>query len=189
MHFTVEAQNIVSNFLCPGDIAIDATAGNGFDTLFLTEAVGDSGMVYAVDIQSQAIEVVRQKLREANRESRCQLVVASHDQLESIVPQELHGRVAAAMFNLGYLPFGNKSITTQASSTVAALDQVLMLLKPNGLLCVLAFLGHDGGSEEATEVAQWIQRHQDALSIEKFQDANNQRSPILWKLVRRAATP
>jgi 16S rRNA C1402 N4-methylase RsmH len=188
MHFTVEAQNMVSQFVKPGDIAIDATAGNGFDTLFLTEAVGESGTVYAVDIQPQAIEVVRQKLRDANRESRCQLMVASHAQIASIVPIEFHGRVAAAMFNLGYLPFGDKSITTRASSTIAALDQVLMLLKPNGLLCVLAYLGHDGGTEEANEVSEWILRNRDVLSVEKFQDANNQRSPILWKLVRSTTT-
>ncbi len=41
---------------------IDATCGNGFDTLFLCRTAGENGHVKAFDIQEQAIERTR-KLR------------------------------------------------------------------------------------------------------------------------------
>lgn len=184
MHFTVEAQLIAKRFLVPGAIAIDATAGNGFDTLFLADQVGGLGLVYAVDVQSRAIEIVQQKLQQTNLAAQCRLSVASHADLANIVAPGDVGNVSVAMFNLGYLPFGDKSIVTSSESTIAALDQVSRMMKAGGLISVLAYLGHPGGAQEATSVAEWVERLADIWTVERFQDSDNPNSPILWTLVR-----
>jgi len=188
MHFTVEAQSIAKRYLEAGAIAIDATTGNGFDTLFLAEQVGDSGLVYGVDIQTLAIEAVRQKLQHAGTSHRCRLTACSHAQLNAIVDKFHQGVISVAMFNLGYLPFGDKTIVTQPESTIMALDQVAGLIRPGGLISILAYLGHNGGKTEALHVGQWVETKKDQFDVERHQDAGNENSPILWALSKRFNT-
>lgn len=186
MHFTVEAQNLAKPYLTAGSIAIDATCGNGFDTLFLADQVGGSGIVYGVDIQARAIETVRVKLLEAGTLQQCRLIAGSHSQLKSMIEQEHLGVVSAVMFNLGYLPLGDKTIVTKPETTLEALDQALEMLRVGGLLSVLAYPGHPGGQEESQCVADWIARHTDELHAKRFQDPKNDNSPILWSLTKIA---
>lgn len=185
MHFTVEAQRIANDYLTPGAIAVDATCGNGFDTLYLCERVGNAGLVYAIDLQAEAVARASHKLVESGYLSRCRLRVGSHADLKSMVAVEHVGKIAAIMFNLGYLPFGDKSIVTEATSTVTALEQALEVVRLGGLISVLAYLGHPGGQAEGTAVEHWIARHASRLEVKKFQDPNNASSPILWSLTRK----
>jgi methylase of polypeptide subunit release factors len=182
MHFTVEAQKIASRYLAKEDIAIDATCGNGFDTLFLAEQVGTKGIVYGIDIQERAIEVARQKLEDAGLLAQCRLVANSHSNLISIVDSIHMKRVSVVMFNLGYLPFGDKSLVTSPDSTLAALGHSMEYVRPGGLISVLAYPGHAGGREESNVVKDWIEQRSDALKVERFQDIKNDNSPILWAL-------
>ena len=186
MHFTVEAQSIAKRYLGEGAVAIDATAGNGFDTLFLAEQVGDSGFVYSVDIQKHAIEAVRHKLQHAGTIQRCRLTAGSHAQLNTIVDSAHQGAISVAMFNLGYLPFGDKTIVTQPESTIMALDQVAGLIRPGGLISILAYLGHSGGGAEALRVGRWVESNRDEFNVERHQDAGNANSPILWALSKHS---
>ena len=55
--------NLLKNKLFPGDIAIDATLGNGNDSLFLVEQVNPSGLVFGFDIQEKAIESSKNKIQ------------------------------------------------------------------------------------------------------------------------------
>ena len=184
MHFTVEAQKFARPYLTLGSIAIDATCGNGFDTLYLAEQVGSTGVVYGVDIQERSIETVRKKLLDAGTLPQCQLFVGSHSHLNTIVDPAHCGLVSVVMFNLGYLPFGNKSIVTKPETTLAGLQQAFELIRRGGFISVLAYPGHAGGFEEAKCVANWIEQHAHALQVEKFQDQNNADSPILWLLTK-----
>ena len=184
MHFTVEAQKYAKKYLSLGSIAIDATCGNGFDTLFLADQVGSSGIVYGIDVQVRAIECVRQKLSEQGTLPQCRLVNDSHSNLGSIVDAEHRGRVAVVMFNLGYLPFGDKAIVTTPKSTVAGLEQALTLLESGGLISVLAYPGHAGGLEESQCVGDWIEQHATSFEAARFQDEGNANSPILWLLTK-----
>jgi predicted methyltransferase len=184
MHFTVEAQNFAKPYLTAGNIAVDATCGNGFDTLFLAELVGSTGMVYGVDIQSRAIETVKAKLLAAGTLQQCRLAVGSHSQLNTIIGPEHAGSVSVVMFNLGYLPLGDKSIVTKPETTLAGLDQAFEILRPGGFLSVLAYPGHPGGLEESQCVADWITKHTYQLQILRFQDPKNSNSPILWSLTK-----
>lgn len=189
MHFTVEAQSFAKPYLTAGSIAVDATCGNGFDTLFLAEQVGRSGLVYGVDIQSRAIETVRAKLLEAGTLPQCRLVVGSHSQLNAMIEPEHVGGVSVVMFNLGYLPLGDKSIVTKPETTLAGLDQAFEMLLPGGFLSVLAYPGHPGGREESQCVADWIAKHTDELQSQRFQDPRNSNSPVLWALTKLSKGP
>lgn len=185
MHFTVEAQKFARAYLTDGSIAIDATCGNGFDTLYLAEQVGSTGVVYGVDIQERSIDTVRKKLLEASKLPQCQLFVGSHANLKTMIDSAHAGKVSVVMFNLGYLPFGDKSIVTTPETTLAGLQQSFELIRTGGFISVLAYPGHAGGLEEAKCVAKWIEQHSLVLHVDKFQDPNNVNSPILWSLTKR----
>ena len=51
---TTAAHRIFHRILRPGDSAVDATAGNGHDSLLMAQLVGPEGSVTAVDVQPQA---------------------------------------------------------------------------------------------------------------------------------------
>ncbi len=134
-----------------GDCAIDATAGNGHDTVFLAEIVGSAGRVHAFDLQAAAIEETERLLIEKGLRERVDLIWASHDML---LPQleSLRAQVRVIMFNLGYLPGSDKAIVTQPDTTLAALQHSLELLLPGGLISLVLYLGHPGGQDEAEAV-------------------------------------
>lgn len=188
MHFTVEAQNRVRDWIAPGDIAIDATAGNGFDTLFLANAVGPNGLVYAVDVQSAAIDRVHAKLTEADLSARVELFVGDHAELEQFVRAEHRTRIACAMFNLGYLPLSDKSIVTRVESSLPAIRTAAGMLRPCGILTILAYVGHEGGRAEADAIADWAASQKDQFDIQHWSDSTNPNSPILWWMQRRTSS-
>lgn len=152
--------------LAAGDLAIDATAGNGHDTLFLTRQVGASGAVQAFDIQHRAIEKTRERLQAAAQLAQVTLHQVGHEHMAERIPPGWRGRVAAITFNLGYLPGGDHGTTTLPATTLAALGQSLALLRPGGILSVLAYRGHPGGQAEAEAVEAWFRGQATALSTE-----------------------
>jgi SAM-dependent methyltransferase len=135
----------------PGDLALDATCGNGLDTLLLVELVREGGRVWAFDVQPRAIAATRDLLEREWCLSSVELIESGHERLSNYVPYGL----SAAVFNLGYLPGGDSSLITSPESTVAALDQAASLLKPGGIVTISLYTGHDGGPEEARAVEQW----------------------------------
>lgn len=140
---TEYAHEQLRTVLKPGDICIDATAGNGHDTLFLAKIVGPTGHVFAFDIQNVAIEATRRIAPE-----HVTLIRSSHAEMQASTPRQHHGNIAAIMFNLGYLPGSIKTIVTNPETTIPALAAAVELLKPNGMLTVMAYRGHDGGEAE-----------------------------------------
>ena len=146
------AHEAVAKVLKAGDIAIDLTAGNGWDTLFLARCVGPSGHVFSFDIQADAIEATHRLLSQHAAQSMVTLHSASHADWSSRVPLENRMKIKAAMMNLGYLPKGDKSIVTQVSSTLAAIQSVVEWLQPQGLITILVYTGHPGGQSEADAV-------------------------------------
>ena len=129
--------------------------GNGHDTLFLADKVGPAGVVYAFDRQSSALAATRQRLHEHHQLAQVQLIEAGHETLLNWIAQAHHGRVKAILFNLGYLPGGDKSITTRSATTLQALNASLHLLAPHGRLSIIAYPGHPAGVKETETVKQW----------------------------------
>ena len=155
--------------LQPGATALDATCGNGHDTLFLARAVAPQGQVHAIDIQTAAIERARSRLDAAGYSTSVQWHSGDHAELGQWLPPL---RLDAAMFNLGWLPRSDSPRVTQPATTRAALDAALALLRPGGRLTVLCYRGHPGGTEEAEAVEQWQARagaHR--LALEPLQPA------------------
>jgi glycine oxidase len=150
------ARNRVLEILKAGDTAVDATAGNGHDTLWLAQRTGPSGHVFAFDVQKKAIENARIRLQEANSETHVQFINDCHSKLSENLPEDI--QITAAVFNLGYLPGSNQSIKTRPSTTIQALKQSLQRLKPGGILSVVIYPGHDGGNGESIEILDWIQQ-------------------------------
>ncbi|WP_310550859.1 class I SAM-dependent methyltransferase [Paenibacillus glufosinatiresistens] len=157
------AQQLVSRRLQPGGRAVDATVGTGADTLFLARTAGRRGRVFGFDVQEQALRLARERLDQARlageRLGETTLLLASHAEMAEAVPADWRGAVDAVMFNLGYLPDGSadKTIITEASSTLAALNAALSLLAPRGVLTAVVYPGHEGGEAEATAVRAWAE--------------------------------
>lgn len=142
---------ILTRFIQSGDTVIDATCGNGNDTLLLAELAGDTGTVWAFDIQAEAIRATSQKLEQAGRAGHVMLIHGGHEQLSNYVT----GNVAAVVFNLGYLPGGDRSLVTRPETTLSAFDQSMKLMRPGGILAITVYPGHDGGAGERGSVDAW----------------------------------
>lgn len=159
-----QAHTILEKHLHNGDIAIDATAGNGHDSLFLTKQIAPAGLVYCFDIQTAAINAMQNRLIAADLINCTQLIQDSHAQMSSHIAPEHHGKIKAIMFNLGYLPHGDKTIITETNSTLLALNSAVKLLGLDGIITILAYPGHHGGDSETAHVANWCNQ----LNPEKF---------------------
>lgn len=150
------AHEWIKTQLREGDIGIDATVGNGHDTLFLAQTVGPKGKVYGFDIQQDALDNCYQRLVTNNADKQVSLHHAGHETLPIVIPETLqHGKINAVMFNLGYLPGGDKQRTTYTGTTLAALESALRMLTQNGIITILAYSGHPGGQEETASVKAW----------------------------------
>ena len=134
-----------------GDTVVDATCGNGHDTLLLARLVGETGKVWAFDVQAEALAGTRSLLSKAGCLEQAELVAAGHERLAEFVREPLR----AVVFNLGYLPGGDKSCVTRPENTVAALQQAIDLLLPDGIITVCLYTGHPGGAEEGEAVENW----------------------------------
>jgi len=161
------AHQHLQQVLFDGAIAIDATLGNGHDALFLAERVGPTGRVYGFDIQTDAVSATRSRLDAAGLSSRATLLTAGHERMQELLPAELRGQIAAVTFNLGYLPGSDKGVRTAPASTLPALRQAFELLRPGGLLSVLAYRGHSGGQQEAVAVMELLQQQPGRLVVEE----------------------
>lgn len=146
------SHDVLKEAVQKGDTVIDATMGNGHDTLFLCELVGEEGRVIAFDVQSQAVESTRQRLAENNMLDRATLYCKGHQHMDESSAQD----VAAIVFNLGWLPGGDKSITTLWETTKVALEKALSLLKKHGVLLLCAYPGHAEGDRERSEVKDFL---------------------------------
>lgn len=141
--------NLVPLFLRRGDIAVDATLGNGKDMAALYRIVGPQGHVYGFDIQEEALNQTRTLL--GGDAASVTLIHGSHCTMKAHVKEP----VDLVLFNLGYLPGGDKSITTVAETTLEAMVAGLELLKSGGKLAAVLYTGHEAGAREAELVKAW----------------------------------
>ncbi len=158
LSLTAQAHSIIQEFVSSGDVVIDATLGNGYDTLFLAKQVGKTGMIFGFDIQQQAIDATQTRLEADLLAENSKLFKRSHHEMQSSIPTEFHGKVKVIMFNLGYLPGSDKTIITQSSSTLIALKQSIDLLDEQGIITIAAYPGHPGGEIETREIKQWLNK-------------------------------
>ena len=141
------AHDFLAQVITREDIVVDATMGNGHDTLFLAKL---AKQVYAFDIQEQALEKTSQRLQEAGL-TNAELILQGHETVDQFVKE-----VKAAIFNLGYLPSADKSIITQPQTTLDALDKLCHMLVKGGRIAIMIYYGHEGGDIERDAVMDFV---------------------------------
>ena len=134
-----------------GDTCIDATAGNGNDTLALCQLVGESGKVYAFDIQEQAVTNTKKRLEEHGVLQRAEVLLESHTNMSKYVQAD---SVSCITFNFGYLPGGDHNLATKKDSSIEAIHEGLRLLKKGGMMSLCIYSGGDSGFEERDAILE-----------------------------------
>lgn len=169
------AHHLLKESISPGDLVVDATCGNGNDTLFLAKLVGEKGKVLAFDIQEQAIKATESMLEEHHLH-HVTLIQDSHAFIAHYLKAEEN--IAGAIFNLGYLPKSDKTIITKSSSTLQALEQLLEKLKKKGLIVFVVYHGHEGGKEEKDSLIEFVsQLEQKKYHVLQYQFINQKNNP------------
>ncbi|CEO25097.1 tRNA (mnm(5)s(2)U34)-methyltransferase [Paraclostridium sordellii] len=135
-----------------GDIVIDATMGNGYDTKYLAEKVGETGLVYSFDVQEEAIKSTRKKLEKSQLIDRVKLILDGHENMDSYITEG----VSCVLFNLGYLPRAKHQIITKPDTTIKAIEKSLEVLKPHGVVSIAIYTGHEGGMDEFNAVFEYV---------------------------------
>lgn len=158
----------------------DFTMGNGHDTLFLSQAVGENGRVYAFDIQEGALINTRARLESESAYQNYTLIQDSHSNLKLYIKE----KIKAGMFNLGYLPgSGNKGVTTMRKTTLPAVNDAIDMLDRGAILLIAVYPGHAEGDAEGRELDELlskIDRH--AISVMKVKIINSPTSPYFFVL-------
>lgn len=172
--------------LLDGAVAIDATTGNGHDTLVLAEAVGPSGRVYALDIQPCALAAAWSRVAARGLSSRVTFLLEPHERLLAVLPSACRGKVRAVVFNLGYLPGGDKELTTKTTTTLAAVQVSQGFLEAGGLLSIVSYSGHPEGWKETLALREWAS----ALApsewlVEIWQPFDRSNAPVAFMIQKK----
>lgn len=181
------AQHWVSSCLQQGAHAIDATAGNGHDSLFLAQCVGNNGRIDAFDIQTEALDTTKKRLAEGGFSECLHCHPVSHCRMAEFVSTP----VQAIMFNLGYLPGGDHKLTTKTEDSLQAIHTAFNLLDLGGILCVMCYPGHEEGKKESDAVEQLFrtlpQSHWRAMSARSINAPRH--APFTLAALKLKATP
>jgi Putative rRNA methylase len=189
------SHKLLAEVLRPGDLAVDLTAGNGHDTRFLAELVGQSGLVLAFDVQHQALTQTAAFLSSAGIPSiphqgrrppgvafGVVLIADGHEAVAEYLPRP----VQACIANLGYLPGGDPSLRTLPQTTVTAVESALANLAPQGRLAVVVYVGHPGGREEGAALEDLLcQLPPGGWEIARLQLLNRHLAPYLLVVDKR----
>ncbi len=171
------AHDFLAQVITQEDIVVDATMGNGHDTLFLAKL---AKQVYAFDIQEQALEKTSQRLQEAGL-TNAELILQGHETVDQFVRE-----VKAAIFNLGYLPSADKSIITQPQTTLDALDKLCHMLVKGGRIAIMIYYGHEGGDIERDAVMDYVsQLPQEEYTATIYRTLNQINNPPFLVMIEK----
>ena len=145
-------KHFILTHLREGDIAVDFTMGNGHDTEFLSKTVGERGHVYAFDVQEQALASTSEHLKAAGCPDNCTLILDSHHNVKKYVDVP----IKAGMFNLGYLPGSDKSITPMRAPALPAIEAAIELMDRDAIILVAVYPGHAEGDAEGKMICEYL---------------------------------
>ena len=171
------AHDFLAQVITQEDIVVDATMGNGHDTLFLAKL---AKQVYSFDIQKQALEKTSQRLQEAGL-TNVELLLQGHETVDQFVTE-----VKAAIFNLGYLPSADKSIITQPQTTIESLDKLCQMLIKGGQIAIMIYYGHEGGDIERDAVMDYVsQLPQEEYTATIYRTLNQINNPPFLVMIEK----
>ena len=181
LHFS---HDLLKKVIVPGVSVVDATVGNGGDTVLLAQLVGETGAVFGFDIQEEALKRTKEKLLLTGLLDRVRLFNTSHENANKNIPANVS--LSAAVFNLGYLPSGNKKVTTTSTSTLKAIEELLPRLKIGGILLVMVYWGHPEGSVEKESLLDWLpQLSQKEFDVLQYQFINQKNAPPFLLVIEK----
>ncbi|AXI09817.1 16S rRNA (cytosine(1402)-N(4))-methyltransferase [Oceanobacillus zhaokaii] len=169
------------------ETVIDATCGNGNDTLFLSKLVGEQGKVLAFDIQKEAIAATKLRIIEHER-TNVSLIHDSHGNISKYLRADKDEKISGAIFNLGYLPKSDKKIITKPDSTITAIDTILKHLRRDGLIVIVVYHGHEGGKEEKEAILKHLfHLDQKKYSVLRYGFINQKNDPPFILAIQKKA--
>ena len=172
--------HFITQHVKEGDLCIDATMGNGNDTLLLSHLCGNKGQVLAFDIQEMALSHTDELLKKEAAPNNYKLFLDSHENMGNYAAPET---VSCIVFNFGYLPGGDHQLATRPASSIAALEASLSLLKKGGILMLCIYSGGDTGFEERDALLAWLKqldsRKYLVIRTEYYNRPNNPPMPVL----------
>lgn len=175
---------ILQQLLRVGDVVVDATAGNGNDARFMLGLVGAPGILYAFDVQAEAIAATRSAI--GGLPGTVHLINAGHEAMADHVAIADHGRVRAVTFNLGYLPGGDHTQTTTVNSTLAAVRSAMSVIAVHGMITIVCYRHPEGELElqALRELAVGLDQQSWVVTETTF---SNQRGkpPLVLTIVRQ----
>lgn len=170
------SHQLLKEVVVAGDHVVDATVGNGGDTILLATLVGKSGRVYGFDIQKQAIDTTQQKLLLTGLTPQVQLFQQGHETVSDILAEK--EEISAAIFNLGYLPNSDKTVITQGDTTLSAIQALIPHLRKGGRLIIVVYYGHDGGLTEKETVLNYVATlSQEECNVLRYEFINQKNDP------------
>lgn len=176
-------KDLMKKYVKDGDIVLDCTIGNGNDTLLLAELVGPTGKVYGFDIQEIAIENTKKLLETNSLNGNINLFLDSHEYIDKYI----HEYLDLIIYNLGYLPGGDKSIKTNSITTIKSIKKSLALLKDNGILIIIVYPGHPGGIEEKLSLDKLFSKlDQKEFNVLKHEFINQINHPPILYLIEKS---
>lgn len=172
------ARELLQKAIGEGDVAIDGTAGNGHDTLYLATLVGEKGFVYSFDVQKEAIEATKNRLLENDAPQSVTLIHDGHENVKKYLKMEHEGNIAGAIFNLGFLPGSDKTVITKPETTIKAVEEILQQLKKEGIIVLVIYHGHEGGKKEKDAILHFAKNlPQEKYHVLKYEFMNQKNDP------------
>ena len=171
----------INTYIKPGDTVIDATAGNGNDTIKLCKSTGETGIVYAFDIQENALKETKKRLAEYGF-TNAKTILDTHSNLDKYVNRP----VKAVIFNLGYLPGGDHKLQTKYTTTIEAIEKSLDILLDDGFISVTIYYGKNSGTEEKKQVIKYLKELNHRLYTVVLHDfLNRPNNPPLTAIITK----
>ena len=169
---------LIASFVKAGDYCVDATCGNGNDTLFLAKLVGEEGQVDAYDIQEAAITNAKELTKEYHNIT---FYLTSHEEINIT-------NCKCVLFNLGFLPHGDKAITTNHNSTLKAMQNLMNQYpkNPNLQIYLVVYPGHEEGYLEHLSLSSYLETlDSKQFLVTKMIPFNQKNSPYLFIIQKK----
>lgn len=175
------SKKLLKEVIDKNSIVVDATAGNGNDTLFLAKT--SAKRVFAFDVQNQAITNTNDLLEKYNLADKCEVILDSHENFDKYIEENIQ----AVVFNLGYLPNADHTITTQAETTLNTINKFITRLNVGGRIVIVVYWGHENGKVEKDallkELSKLDQKEIEVLVYQFINQKNN--APFIIALEKR----
>ena len=160
------------------EVAVDMTVGNGFDSKNILEILKPKKL-YCFDIQQGALDNSKKLLEDF---SNYELILENHRDFDKYVKENID----FAMYNLGYLPKGDKNITTNAVDVEESLKKLLEKLNKNGVIFITFYIGHLCGQIESAEISRVLKNlEQKEFTVLKFLFENQKNNPPYVVMIQK----